>query len=269
MGEPAAPVHTLSRGGDYERYVGRWSRLVAQRFLGWLDPPPGCRWLDVGCGTGALSETVLRAAAPEQVIGVDQSDAFVAYAARHVADPRASFRQGRADSLPLPAGAVDVVVSGLMLNFVPDPAAALREMRRVTRHRGTIAAYVWDYAGEMQLMRYFWDAAAELDPAAASARAGARVDFCRPGPLRDLFVDAGLLSVEVGPIVVSTVFPDFDDYWTPFLRASAPAPAYARGLDEAARTALREAIRRRLPVRDDGSIHLTAGAWAVRGYCGG
>jgi hypothetical protein len=141
-------------------------------------------------------------------------------------------------------------------------------MRRVTRKGGTVAVYVWDYAGEMQLMRYFWDAAIHADAAAASADEAARFDFCRPGPLRHLFVDAGLLAVEVAPIVVPTVFADFDDYWTPFLHASAPAPAYARSLDEDDRVALRESLRRRLPVRADGSIALHAGAWAVRGTNG-
>jgi hypothetical protein len=141
-------------------------------------------------------------------------------------------------------------------------------MRRVTRRGGTVAAYVWDYSGEMQLMRYFWDAAIDRDAAAADAHDDARFAFCRPGPLRNLFVDAGLLGVEVAPIVVPMVFADFEDYWRPFLHAPAPAPAYARSLDEDERTALRESLRQRLPVRADGTIALTAGAWAVRGCSG-
>jgi SAM-dependent methyltransferase len=265
---PQAPVDSWAGGNGYERYVGRWSRLIATEFLAWLAVPPGRRWLDVGCGTGVLTETALVAGAPTTVVGVDPSDDFLRHAAARVPDPRATFRAGNAQLLPLEDDAVDVVVSGLVLNFVADRGAALREMRRVTRHGGTVAAYVWDYTGGMQLMRHFWDAAVDRDPAAAAAQEGARFDFCRPGPLRALFVDAGLLDVDVAPIVVPTVFADFDDYWTPFLHASAPAPAYARSLGEGDRAALREVLRQRLPVQDDGSIPLTARAWAVRGSNG-
>jgi hypothetical protein len=130
-----------------------------------------------------------------------------------------------------------------------------------------VAAYVWDYPGEMQLIRTFWDTAVALDPAARSVDEGACFDFCRPDPLRALFVDAGFADVDVGSIVVPTVFADFDDYWSPFLGGTGPAPQYATSLDDRDRSALREALRGRLPAEDDGSIHLTARAWAVRGSC--
>jgi SAM-dependent methyltransferase len=271
MPDSAAAVDAWSRARAYENYVGRWSRPIARAFVAWLDPSPGCRWLDVGCGTGALTESVLLEAAPAAVTGIDPSPDFVAHAADEVSDPRVTFRLGDATAVPLADDAVDVVVAGLVLNFVPDRAAALREMRRVTRRGGTVAAYVWDYSGELQLMRYFWDAAIGRDPRAVAAHEDRRFAFCRPGPLRDLFVDAGLLGVEVAPIVVPAVFADFDDfddYWTPFLDASGPAPDYARSLDEDDRAALRESLRQRLPVRPDGTIALTAGAWAVRGCSG-
>jgi SAM-dependent methyltransferase len=268
MPDSAAAVDAWSRARAYENYVGRWSRPIARAFVAWLDPSPGCRWLDVGCGTGALTESVLLDAAPAAVTGIDPSPDFVAHAADRVSDPRVTFRLGDATAVPLADDAVDVVVAGLVLNFVPDRPAALSEMRRVTRTGGTVAAYVWDYSGEMQLMRHFWDAAVHRDTAAASTHQWARFDFCRPGPLRHLFVDSGLLAVEVAPIVVPTVFDDFDDYWTPFLHASGPAPDYARSLDVDDREALRESLRQRLPVRPDGTIALTAGAWAVRGCSG-
>jgi SAM-dependent methyltransferase len=269
MPDSAAAVDAWSRARAYESYVGRWSRPVARAFVAWLDPQPGLRWLDVGCGTGALTEAVLLDAAPLSVTGVDPSSDVIADTAARVTDARATFRPGSAADIPFSDREADIVVSGLVLNFVEDRPAALREMRRVTRTGGTVAAYVWDYSGEMQLMRHFWDAATGRDTAAASADEGARFTFCRPGPLRHLFVDSGLLAVEVAPIVVPTVFADFDDYWTPFLQASAPAPAYARSLAEDDREALREAVRQRLPVQADGTISLTAGAWAVRGHCGG
>ena len=157
-----------------------------------------------------------------------------------------------------------MVVSGLVLNFVPDQRAALAEMARVTGKGGTIAAYVWDYAGKMELMRFFWDAAVELDPGAAKMDEGIRFPLCRPEALEKLFAGAGLKGVEVTPIDIPTPFANFDDYWQPFLGGQGPAPAYAMSLDETARARLRDRIRERLPIQADGSISLTARAWAVR-----
>jgi SAM-dependent methyltransferase len=172
---------------------------------------------------------------------------------------------GSAGALPIESGAVDVVVSGLVLNFVPDPRAALIEMARVTVNDGTIGAYVWDYAGKMELMRLFWDAAVELDPEAASADEGIRFPLCRPEALIDLFADAGLSGVEVTAIDIPTRFTDFEDYWQPFLGGQGPAPTYVMSLTETARARLREHLRGRLPIQPDGSIPLTARAWAIRG----
>jgi len=227
--------------------------------------PPGARWLDVGCGTGALSRTILDRAAPEAVAGLDASEGFVQHATARVADRRASFRVGDAQALPFDDGAFDAAVSGLVLNFVPAPARMVAEMRRVVRRGGLVGLYVWDYADGMELMRHFWDAAAALDPAARPLDEGRRFPICRPEPLAALFRDAGLADVEVRALDVPTVFRDFDDYWTPFLGGQGPAPGYCLSLDEARRTALREAIRARLPAQPDGRIPLTARAWAARG----
>jgi SAM-dependent methyltransferase len=260
-----SPPGSWAGGDRYEAYVGRWSRPVARRFVAWLAVPAGARWLDVGSGTGALSGTVLAVAEPAAVLGVEPSPEFVAHAAAHVPDSRAAFREGAAQALPVDDVAVDAVVSGLVLNFVPDPPAALAEMRRVVRPDGVVAAYVWDYTEGMQLMRRFWDAAAELDPGVRDLDEGLRFPLCRPEPLGELFTEAGLADVAVEEIVVPTVFADFDDYWTPFLGGTGPAPAYAVQLSEAERAALRESLRSSLPTEPDGSIHLTARAWAVRG----
>src|SRR5690606_584842 len=178
---------------------------------------------------------------------------------------RASLEQGEASRIPLPNGSIDAVVSGLVLNFVAEPHAALREMNRVLAPGGTIAAYVWDYAGKMELMRYFWDEAAALDPQAAALDEGKRFALCTPQALSALFAAAGLRAVETTAIEIPTPFRDFDDYWQPFLGAQGPAPAYAMALDEAARNRLRDRLRARLPAQRDGSIALTARAWAVRG----
>jgi hypothetical protein len=156
------------------------------------------------------------------------------------------------------------VVSGLVLNFVSDPHAALAEMARATGKGGTIAAYVWDYAGKMELMRFFWDAAAALDPNAASLDEGVRFPLCRPEALTKLFVESGLKDVDVEPLDTTTPFRNFDDYWQPFLGGQGPAPAYAMSLDETARTRLHDRIRERLPIDANGSISLVARAWAIR-----
>jgi SAM-dependent methyltransferase len=252
-------------GDAYERYVGRWSRPVAAGFLRWLALPRGLDWVDVGCGTGALTSAILEAAAPGRVRGYDLSPEHVAAARGRVGDPRAEFARADAVQLPDPPHAYDAAVSGLVLNFVPEPARALAEMGRVVRPGGTVAVYVWDYAGQMELVRTFWDAAVELDPSAAALDEGRRFPMCRPEPLRDLFRSAGLHGVEVRAIDVPTRFDDFDDYWQPFLGGQGPAPGYAASLDEERRAVLREHIRGRLPSARDGSIPLTARAWAARG----
>jgi ubiquinone/menaquinone biosynthesis C-methylase UbiE len=252
-------------GSPYEAYVGRWSRLVAPELLAWLRVPSGLRWLDVGSGTGALTETVLNLADPAEVVGIDQSAGFVDHARAHVADRRATFQVGDAQDLPFDDDRFDAAVSGLVLNFVPMPERALAEMARVVRPGGTLAVYLWDYAGEMQLIRRFWDAAAELDPAARDLDEGLRFPICQPEALAQLFRDAGLEDVEVRPIEIPTVFRDFDDYWSPFLGGQGPAPSYAMSLDEPRLAALKERLRALLPASADGSIHLTARAWAARG----
>jgi SAM-dependent methyltransferase len=227
--------------------------------------PPGVRWLDVGCGTGALSASILAHAAPREMMGIDPSAGYVAFAQEQVQDPRMHFEVADARALPYEAGTFDAVVSGLVLNFVPNPGQAMAEMARVVRAGGTVAAYVWDYAGRMELMRHFWDAAVALDPAARELDEGRRFPLCQPGPLADLLRDAGLSDVEVRAIDVPTVFRDFDDYWSPFLGGQAPAPGYAISLDEERRARLRERIHAGLPFQADGSIHLIARAWAARG----
>jgi SAM-dependent methyltransferase len=252
-------------GDGYESYVGRWSRRVAVPFLAWLGVRAGRRWLDVGCGTGALTATVLASAEPAEVTGVDPAAPFVAHAQAKITDPRARFETGDARSLPLLDGRFDAVISGLVLNFVPEPERAVAELTRVAVPGGTVAAYVWDYAEGMALMRYFWDAAVVLDPAAAELDEGHRFPLCRPEPLAALWTDAGLGEVEVRSIEVPTVFTDFDDYWAPFLGGQGPAPGYTMSLPEERRAALRDLVRDRLPTAADGSIPLTARAWAVRG----
>lgn len=171
-------------GKLYEPYVGRWSRLVAREFLAWLDTPPQRDWLDVGCGTGALTETILRTTQPRSVKGVDPSTGFIDHARAHVVDPGATFEVADAQSLPFGPAQFDAAVAGLVLNFVPQPKRAVAEMARAVRPGGIVAAYVWDYAGKMELMRHFWEAAVALDPAALELDEGRRFPICQPEACR-------------------------------------------------------------------------------------
>ena len=261
----AARSDKWDSGELYERYVGRWSRPVARGFLGWLEQAPEREWLDVGCDTGALTETILALCEPRAVTGVDPSAGYIEFAKTHLRDGRMQFKVADAQTMPIDSASVDVVVSGLVLNFIPDPRKASAEMRRVARPSGVVAAYVWDYAGKMELMRHFWDAAVELNPKAADLDEGRRFQICKPDRLETLFSAAGLKEVETFNIDVPAVFRDFDDYWSPFLGGQAPAPGYNMSLNEAERAALWELLHRRLPIRPDGSIHLVARAWAVKG----
>ena len=247
--------------------VGRWSRSVAETFLAWLAAPAGLAWLDVGCGTGALTGAIAVGCAPGRVVGIDASLGVLDLARQQSQFEfvDAEFRQADARALPFADGAFERAVSGLVLNFLPDPAGAMAEMVRVTRADGEVALYVWDYAEGMQLIRRFWDAASHLDADAAAMDEAQRFPICRPQPLRRLFAASGLRDVEVRAIDVPTVFRDFDDYWKPFLGGQGPAPSYCVLLGEEARARLRERLRLSLPIEADGSIRLMARAWAVRG----
>ncbi len=248
-----------SSGEIYESYVGRWSRLVAAEFVAWLDQPAGLRWLDVGCGTGALTSTILRTADPASVLGVDPSAGFIEYARQTITDERASFEVRSAAELP--DGQYDAVVAGLVLNFIPERVEALRRMREIG---STVAVYVWDYTDGMELMRYFFDAMIEVRPQDREHDEGLRFSFCTTKGLDELFSEAGFTTVGLREIVVPTEFASFDDYWRPFLGGQGVAPAYLRSLDESAQLALREAVRSRLPIEADGTIRLTARAWAAK-----
>jgi SAM-dependent methyltransferase len=263
--EHAGQADSWKSGESYQHYIGRWSRLVADEFVGWLGAPPQQRWLDVGCGTGVLSRTILDLASPASVHGLDPSENHITFARSTIRGERVSFRIGAAESLQLPDDSFDAVVSGLVLNFVPDVPRGIAEMKRVTRHHGLVGAYVWDYAIKMELIRYFWDAAVALDEAAVAVDEGRRFPLCNPGPLKSLFTGAGLEGVEIRPIDVATRFEDFNDYWSPFLGGQGPAPGYAMSLSEEHRARLADRIRAALPIADDGSINLIARAWAIRG----
>jgi trans-aconitate methyltransferase len=251
-------------GSSYERYVGRWSRPVAAEFLRWLARPRGLAWADIGCGTGELASAIVAQCDPSSVRGVDASPDFVSHARRQVGDP-ATFETGDAAHLPLASAMVDVTVSGLVLNFVADHGAMVREMARVTRPGGRVAVYVWDYADGMQMLRHFWDAAIAVSPTSAPLDEGARFPICRRDPLQALFEQAALESVTVRAIDVPTVFRDFDDYWEPFLGETGPAPAFLASAGDGVRAEIRSRLEARLAPRPNEPITLMARAWAAQG----
>ena len=255
-----------ANGASYEYYVGRWSKLVAHQFLAWLDVRSCAKWLDVGCGTGVLSQTILDVASPQTVLGIDSSEGYIGFARKQLMDPRVSFRSADAQMLPVESTSYDAAVSGLVLNFVPKPNQMLSEMVRAVRIGGTVAAYVWDYADEMQLIRYFWNAAVTLDKTAVALDEGQRFPLCQPEPLKQLFrTSAQLKNIVIRAIDVPTIFGNFDDYCSPFLRGQGPAPSYTMSLSDEQRVHLREYLKRCLPFASDGSVHLMARAYAIRG----
>lgn len=262
-------AHIWADATAHETYIGRWSRAVSQEFLAWLAVSVDRRWLDVGCGPGPLSQAIAALASPRAMFGLDRSEEFVSAARRQMAGPRQWFVVADAQVLPVKSAAYDAVVAALVLNFLPEPQRAVSDMARATRPGGVVAAYVWDYAGEMQFMRYFWSAARALDPEVNLLDAeltGQQVRVCKPAPLAGLFHTAGLHAVEVRAIDVSTHFRDFDDFWLPHVQGSPSlAPRYTRSLGDTQRTQLRERLRTALPYAPDGSIPLIARAWAVKG----
>jgi SAM-dependent methyltransferase len=258
--------HDVWASGDaYEQYVGRWSCLVAKEFVRWLAIPEDRQWLDVGCGTGALSQTILTLANPQKVKGIDRSEEFINTARSRVTHTQVEFATGDAQDLPVESESYDAAVSGLVLNFVPQPERMVSEMARAVRKNGIIALYVWDYADRMQFMRHFWNAAAALDPAALELDEGRRFPLCDPQALARLFQSVGIRHVETRPIDIHTDFKNFDDFWNPILGGQGSAPGYAMALSEENRARLRERLHNSLPFAVDGSIPMVARSWAIKG----
>jgi SAM-dependent methyltransferase len=249
----------------YEKYMGRWSRRIAPHFLDWLSIPTEAKWIDIGCGTGVLSSAILANCMPSSVVGIDPSEIFVKAARAQLTDSRFRCQQGSSEALPYEDGEFSVAVSGLVLNFVGDKNKAVAEMKRVVIPGGSVALYVWDYAGHMQIMRYFFDTASELDDRAKEFDDGVKAPICRPGPLSNLFKDAGFVDIGVQYLDMPAAFDNFDDYWIPFLGGTGSAPKYCTSLPPAAQARLREKLRSRRPTGPDGEILLAVRAWAIKG----
>ena len=249
----------------YERFMGRWSRRLAPPFVEFASVDERDSVLDVGSGTGALAFALADAIPSVRVTGVDPSSGYVRYAQARTPGDRVRFLVGDAQALQMPDASFDKTLSLLVMNFIPDPVKALREMIRVTRPGGAVAAAVWDYGEGMEMLRVFWDEAVALDPTIA-ARDERNMPLCRRGELAALWHANGLQQVEERPIAIELSFASFDDYWRPFLGGQGPAGAYAASLSQARRDALEARLRSRLlSERQDGPFTLRARAWAVKG----
>ena len=259
-----SPRDLWESASAYERFMGRWSRELGRAFVSWLEAPPDRYWLEVGCGTGALTSGILEIGRPASVLATDASQQFIGHVRAALPDQRVQFLTASADQLPRRANGYDVVASSLVLNFIPDPAAALREMRSLAADDGIVAACVWDYAEGMQFLRRFWDAAVELDPTASQYDEGERFPICSPSALEAAFREAGFPHLGVEGLQVATRFEDFEDYWSPFVGGPGPAPGYLSSLSAERQQDLASRLAATLPRNNDGSITLTAKAWAVR-----
>ena len=253
--------------GSYERLMGRFSRRLAPLFIEHAGVAAGERLLEVGCGTGCLTFTLARAAAFAELTAIDYAEVYVEAARAQNRDPRIRIERGDASALAFPDARFDRALSQLVLHFVAEPAAAVAEMRRVTRPGGVVAATVWDSGGGMTALRMFWDTAAVLDPVAAEQRGRAMSkDVVRPGGLARLFDAAGLADVDERSLLVRMEHADFADYWEPLLRGEGPIGSYVAGLDDRARARLEQHLRAAyLAGGPDGPRSFAAVAWSCRG----
>jgi SAM-dependent methyltransferase len=264
LSEREAEARMFSAGEGYERFMGRWSHRLAEPFIAFTGMKDGNRILDVGTGTGALASALSRTTSASELVGIDPSEGFIAYARKNAARPH-QFEIGDAQSMRFPSASFDAAMALLVMNFVPDHVKAIAEMRRVTRPGGVVSACVWDYDAGMEMLRFFWDEVIALDPA-MSARDERNMKLSRAGQLADLWRTAGLAKVTESPITIAQTFASFQDYWEPFLKGAGPGGAYVVSLSAERRAQLEARLRQRLlGSRQDGMFVLKARAWCVRG----
>jgi SAM-dependent methyltransferase len=246
----------------YDRHIGRYGPALARALVEATNVSAGQRALDVGCGPGGLTTVLSDVLGPDRVTAIDPSEPFVEACALRL--PGVDVRLGSAEALPFPDHSFDVTLAQLVVNFMSDPPVGVGEMRRVTRPGGTVAAAVWDYAGEMTLLRRFWDAAVSLDPHASDRDEGRSMPYCTPKELEALWHNSGLREPTVSALVVEAEYGGFDDLWQSLRHGSGPATAYAASLSNEHRARLRDELRRRLRV-DEEPFRLIARAWRVIG----
>jgi SAM-dependent methyltransferase len=252
-------------GGDYDLLMGRWSRLMAPLFIRFADVADGEHILEVGCGTGSLTRALLESGPNVQVTGVDGSADYIAINQEASGERRVKLERGDAQALSYPDDNFDRTISLLVMNFVPDAARAVMEMKRVTRIGGSVAAAVWDYGDGMEMLRHLWDEAAAIDDAALTKHEG-NMPLCRQGELAALWAECGLKSVADTGLTIQMDFSSFEDYWEPFVTGVGPSGSYVRSLEAVMQAKLRDRLREKLiGGRGDAPFSLKARAWAVRG----
>jgi SAM-dependent methyltransferase len=260
-----AEAKMFSASAGYERFMGRWSRLLAPAYVAFVGVKNGDRVLDVGTGTGALAPALEAATPSGEVVGVDPSEGFISYARKNAKSARVRFEVGDAQALQFKDASFDQTMALLVMNFVPDHTKAVGEMRRVTRPQGVVSACVWDYNAGMEMLRFFWGEVVALDPGMAP-KDERNMKLSREGQLGELWKKAGLVNVQEKPVVIEQAFASFDDYWGPFLKGAGPGGAYVVSLTDERRRQLEARMRKRLlGDRQDGAFALKARAWCVRG----
>ena len=258
-----AKMFTASAG--YERFMGRWSRLLAPVYIDFAEVKNGDRVLDVGTGTGSVASAVQASMPGSEIVGVDPSESFIAYAQKSAGSTRSHFEVGDAQTLKFDDASFDNTLALLVMNFVADHGKAVAEMRRVTRPQGIVSACVWDYGGGMQMLRFFWDEAVALDPAIEPTDER-HMKLSHQGELSHLWRQAGFNNVKEEPLTIEQAYSSFDDYWEPFTQGAGPGGAFVTSLSQERRERLEARLRKRLlGDRSDGPFKLKATAWCVRG----
>jgi SAM-dependent methyltransferase len=261
--EAEAKMFAASAG--YERFMGRWSRLLAPGFISFAGVKDGQRVLDVGTGTGSVASAVEASMPKSEIVGIDPSAGFIAFAQKNAKSTRARFEVGDAQALKFNDASFDHTLALLVMNFIPDHTKAIAEMRRVTRAQGIVSACVWDYDAGMQMLRFFWDEAIALDPA-IEPKDERHMKLSRQGQLGELWRKAGLVNVQEAPLTIDQAYASFDDYWGSFTKGAGPGGAYVVSLSQDRRQQLEARMRKRLlGDRQDGPFTLKARAWCVRG----
>ena len=256
------PVNLFTDGKAYERLMGRWSRLVGDKFIDWISAPKNLNWIDVGCGNGAFTEALIERCAPSAITGVDPSDGQLSHARTRPGAKMAQFRLADAQSLPFADNTFGAAAMALVITFIPDPVKAAKEMRRVTRSGGIVATYMWDIPGGGI---HIWPLAAAMKSLELGEPVRPNVEASRRETMQAIWDEAGLQSIDTTVIRITVAFADFEDFWQSNSVPIGPSGKVLAELSPSMRDKLKARVRELLPIAPDGSITYEAFANAVKG----